>query len=530
MRVEFTIKNYRCFEDTNPLKFTLENGFTAFIGSNNSGKSSILKFFYEFRSLFNLLANENAIIVGVQGQFQHINIIGVNDPKEIFCNLNNRDLEIELTFPLPELLHPSALYIKRANIVISPNDLNFSMRLLTKDAAIQSQEKIFALKLNPPHIPLTTQLNDLANFSSFLELFKQLSKIIYVGAFRNAINVGAGSYFDIKVGTDFIDVWHEWKTGKEKKLNAFIQNVSKDIQHIFGYNDLEIIASKELNTLQVYANGKSYKLQELGAGITQFILVFGNVAIKEPSYILIDEPELNLHPRLQIDFITSLASYAKNGVIFATHSIGLARSIADRIYSLRNDNEKSIINHFEQTPNYAEFLGELSFTSFKELGFDKVLLVEGINEVKTIQQFLRLLKKDHEIVLLPLGGSQMINGSIEYELSEIKRICPNVSALIDSEKNAESDALSPDRQAFLELCSKLEIKAQALLRRAIENYLVERAIQEVKGSKYKDLEPYQKLEGSLMPWAKHENWRIAHAMTLEEFAGTDDLYEFLNKL
>ena len=56
MQIELTLRNYRCFPDTRPMRISLGGGLTAFfIGVNNSGKSSLLKFFYEFRDLFNLL-------------------------------------------------------------------------------------------------------------------------------------------------------------------------------------------------------------------------------------------------------------------------------------------------------------------------------------------------------------------------------------------------------------------------------------------------------------------------------------------
>ncbi|TMB64236.1 MAG: hypothetical protein E6J43_13770 [Chloroflexi bacterium] len=147
-----------------------------------------------------------------------------------------------------------------------------------------------------------------------------------------------------------------------------------------------------------------YKLPEIGSGITQFILVLANAAIQEPFLILIDEPELNLHPSLQLDFLTTLGSYASGGVLYSTHSIGLARAVADRIYSVRKISEgHSHVSIYEETPALSEFLGELNYSGYKELGFDPVLLVEGTSEVKTIQQFLRLFKTDHEIVLLPRG-------------------------------------------------------------------------------------------------------------------------------
>jgi len=77
------------------------------------------------------------------------------------------------------------------------------------------------------------------------------------------------------------------------------------------------------------------------------------------------------------------------------------------------------------------------------LGFDKILLVEGATEVKTFHQFLRLYGKDHQIVLLPLGGNQLIRGVSETELQEIKHISDNISAVIDSERSSSHVALEP---------------------------------------------------------------------------------------
>ena len=529
MKAKFTIKNYRCFEDTQPLIFDFEDGFTAFVGSNNSGKSSVLKFFYEFRNVWNLLSDPGILVSLFNNDSRNIQFIDVYDQTEVFCNLNERDLNIDIEFLNKENLS----HINGVQVVISRKLVCYTHP--KKDGKIISEAQIKNFKVRNKNFVLTDDHGIyVADYTSIPDFFKLLSQSMYIGAFRNTINVGKGSYYDIKVGTDFIETWHQWKTGSEKKLNNIIKKVSDDIKNIFGYSSLEISAAKESNTLQIYTNKNSYKLNELGAGIAQFIIVLGSVAIKQPSYILIDEPELNLHPSLQLDFLTSLASYARNGVFFATHSIGLARSVAERIYSLQQDEHgKSKIALFEQTANYTEFLGELSFSSFKELGFEKILLVEGVHDIKMIQQFLRFLKKDHKIILLPLGGSQMINGAevVKYALNEVKRIsnANNIKILIDSERKQEDDPLSGDRAAFCEVCKELGIEVHVLKRRAIENYLTKEAVQKIKGNKYIALEPYQKLEDTSLAWAKHENWRIAREMNLNEIEDTD-LGEFLKSL
>jgi len=49
MQIALTVRNYRCLSDTNPATISLRAGFTPFVCVNNSGKTTLLRFFYEFR-------------------------------------------------------------------------------------------------------------------------------------------------------------------------------------------------------------------------------------------------------------------------------------------------------------------------------------------------------------------------------------------------------------------------------------------------------------------------------------------------
>ena len=139
--------------------------------------------------------------------------------------------------------------------------------------------------------------------------------------------------------------------------------------------------------------------------------------------------------------------------------------------------------------------------------------------------------KDHKVVVLPLGGSGLINGSdnVVSQLEEIKRIAKNISALIDSEKDAADAPQSSQRRAFVKLCEKLGIDCHVLKRRATENYFSDTAVKAIKGLRYETLDPYGKLSDRQSAWGKNENWRIAREMTREELDETD-LGQFLKNL
>jgi len=510
---KITLKNYRCFEDTKPLSLELGPGFTALVGPNNSGKSSFLKFFYEARQLLGTLGDSTQVRAVVASPLRGVGFQAVDDQVEIFYNRNSRQLIIELDLPATAANHVSKVRLTTERLQLST--WKYELFCGTPPVKLTGLVGETGFAVEGPGTPISV------DFSALFEVCQALSRCVYVGPFRNAISEGAGSYYDLAIGTAFIDTWDQWKTGPTRQQNELIQTVTDDIAHIFDYNRFEINAADNPRTLQAIIDGKPYRLRELGGGLAQFIVVFGNVAIRRPPILLIDEPELNLHPSLQMDFLTSLASYVGEGVMFATHSVGLARATADRVYSFQKDGYRSIARPFEQTPNFAEFVGEMSFSSFKEMGFDTILLVEGVTEVKAIQQFLRLFKKDHQVVVIPLGGSAFIRAGMQAELAELKRLSKNIAVLIDSERTAPNGNLPATRDAFLHDCQALGFAAHATDLRAFENYLTQTAIQSVMGPKYRALGPYEPLKDVAPSWAKADNWRIARAMADADVLGTD---------
>ncbi len=526
MQIDLTIKNYRSFADSKPAQLSIRPGFTAFLGANNAGKSSLLRFFYEFRRLFQVLSSPDgnlsmALRLVPQG-FDKPN--SAMDVQELFSDSNRRDLEMTLRVKASG----SVGEVRSAESLI----LTFSRANAQWTARTDSTARLSDLsQLNWGGNILRNSNQNLEDMSEVFRAFSILANTVYIGSFRNAINIGAvGNYFDIAVGQAFIQAWRNYKEGPVRKNRQAAIQITEDIRNIFGYKKLEINPSEDNLTLVLNINDRSYNLYEVGSGLAQFVIVLINAAIKSPAYILIDEPELSLHASLQLRFLTALGSLASEGVVFATHSYGLARAGAEYVYTVMKDSdEASSVRELETTPRLPELLGELGFSSYRELGFEKVLLVEGIKDIKTVQQFLRYFGKDHQVVLLPMGGGQFIRGDVAVELQEIKRISNNVSALIDSERTSEGCPLSAEREAFVETCNKLKIRCCVLKRRAIENYLSDRAVKQVKGDKYRGLTPYECLTDVSPAWGKSEDWRIAREMTPQELDETD-LGAFLKSL
>lgn len=354
--VRITIKNYRCFSDQHPLRFDLTGGTIAFIGPNNSGKSAALKFFYEFRGIWGAIANLAAGGRPHQSDltFGFIFPFAVDDPERIFNFGNKRDATFEFEFAdlasTRHIVRRIHITVSRGNPQLASVTMETNRGLTFKRIQEGGRDGKWGLPEHPGEIIDTFGL----------EFFRKLEGAFYIGAFRNAINQAANNqdYYDIKVGSDFVRMWDEWKSGmginstrNAKKILAITQT----IKDMYGFSQLDVNPTTNNAGFTVHVDGEILPLHDLGSGIAQCLIVLSNVAIKSPPLILIDEPELNLHPALQQRFIEQLSEFGQDGIIFATHSLGLARTAADPIYSFRRQGPDTHVHLYEGIPNLVEF-------------------------------------------------------------------------------------------------------------------------------------------------------------------------------
>lgn len=523
MEINLSIDNYRCFPAGKPVRIKLKKGFSAFVGVNNAGKSSLLKFFYELRPIFEPLGKDVNAPSGLWGGGTrgYAPVPEISDPDEMFFNGNRADIQIEIT--LEQVPNRVTEDVTKAIVILDRTRSVLSAKFFTSASAIDptALSNLGPLLWSEERLRIPSAV--VADFKHLRAAFKTLAETYYVPSFRHVsaltpVDGAVQNYYDIHVGRPFIDMWHGLQTGASKSGREKIHTLIAEIKNIFGFNELQISASMDRNTLQLIIDGKTFSLHEMGAGLAQFVVVLGNAAFRKPTFILIDEPELSLHPSLQLKFMMKLAGYASEGVIFATHNIGLARSVAEEIYSVTSASTGSEIAEIADTPRLAELLGELNYEGYRPLGFNKLLLVEGRTGVKTFIELLRLYNKDHEFLIVPM--SDLINRYSHDELQEVTRICPHTFAVIDSERPNSGDPIEAGRNLFAQNCQGLGIDCLTLERRAIENYISDRAIKEVQGPTYRALAPYEGRQGILL-WPKTENWKIARAMSRQELDATD---------
>ena len=446
----------------------------------------------------------------------------VRDPGEIFWHFGSSDIAIEIT--LPEVKRERALdSVWRVTIEISRKGHRVSMTL--HDVEGQPVPKGENWTFGPGKIQKPGF--NIGRLDEILSALKILTRCLYYPAVRHVTaftpDVSSDSkYYDVYTGKPFIEQWASRALGEGKLSTQKVEELVEELRRIFRFERLSIQADQGHRELLVIANGKSSRLSELGTGLAQFILLLGNIGFAEPSYVLIDEPENNLHPSLQLDFLNAIAARASEGTIFATHNLGLARQAADHILACNQRSTGCVISPFHKTDDLAHLIGELSFGRSDFAPARKLLLVEGQTDVLTMQNFLAAFGKEHHFAIISLGGKDGIHSSRKQELQQMEALGIKVVAIIDSEKTSPADRLPTDREGFLAVCRTLNISCHVLERRAVENYFTQRAIDQVLGLGFKALDHYEPPNR----WSKKKNWRIAREMLKSEVEATD-LGQFL---
>jgi len=534
-----TLKNYRSYEDRRPVTIEFRSPVVAFVGANNSGKSSVMRFLFEFAYVWHAFSQPVPLGEALREGVREEALQSLEEAPRILARMNDRPMTAQVDLlDSPGGVHPPPvtrliLTIERRQESLDRLKIGVAIGPLPdlpETHVITVDEEGLARSMPQPAggaaaVP-AAQETALFDLRPMLGLMKFLSGAKYLTANRTVSPHARGYDYDALLGHDLATRWATWKAGTVSQRQT-IQALTQQIRNLIGVREFEINASN--GQFNVVVEQIPLDLTEMGAGISLLTATLMNVALSRPSILLIDEPELGLHPALQVLFVNLLASYTSM-VMFSTHSIGLARATVDgAIYSFRLKDGRTEVAPLAATQNYSQFLAELGTADYSRLGFDRLLLVEGVNEVRSAGALLRALGVQKRILILPLGGSALINGNRQEELDEFSRIADrgDIFVLIDSEVEAEGAPLSPDRQHFLAVCEDLGYSAMATKRRAVENYFTERAVKAAFGQNASAIGPYDNPKTvSGHGWTKNTAYKIAEEIQPGEIEATD-LGEFL---
>ncbi len=146
-------------------------------------------------------------------------------------------------------------------------------------------------------------------------------------------------------------IYYIANTEEDLSFKEVKEKVNAEINGVFDILDLDVRLaglSKDEKNMPIFVNssGDEFDINELSSGEKQLFLRTLSIKMLEPenSIILIDEPELSLHPKWQQRIIDVYKKIGKNNqIIIATHSPHILGSVPNENIFLLSKNKKGEI-------------------------------------------------------------------------------------------------------------------------------------------------------------------------------------------
>ena len=246
------------------------------------------------------------------------------------------------------------------------------------------------LKVFPKIIYVPTEIN-------FQKVEIASPMLVQEYSFLNIVDSGLIKDVPSYIATRIMEMANEKENTPMGEIRAA---VFKEINEIFEILDLDIKISgisKNAKSIPIFTNslGDKFDINELSSGEKQLFLRTLAIRMLNPenSIILIDEPELSLHPKWQQRIVDVYRKIGKNNqIIIATHSPHILGSVRkENIMLLDKDDDRKIVvrtgdelydSYGQPTERILEDIMGLKTTRNQEI-FDKLKKIrEMVNEDK----------------------------------------------------------------------------------------------------------------------------------------------------
>jgi predicted ATP-dependent endonuclease of OLD family len=227
----------------------------------------------------------------------------------------------------------------------------------------------------------------------------------------------------------------------------------------------------------------NYDINNVGQGMQTLITMLANILLKKPYIVLMDEPEVHMHPALIKEFIKYVKRLStETQFIITTHSVVLMQEVGlDKIFTLKNDiDQKGIViskvddrNQLYETLNaLGHNVDALTYT----LKPSVFVFTEGPSDKDLILSFAEKAGLTSQINAFNTAFISLDGKGNRYKLANLidklnkEFIDSPLIMILDKDETAHT-SIEDIREKFFSQNPK---RLHYLSKRQIENYLIDR--------------------------------------------------------
>nr|WP_305810233.1 AAA family ATPase [Photobacterium kishitanii] len=266
---------------------------------------------------------------------------------------------------------------------------------------------------------------------------------------------------------------------KFAKINTFLRSVLEN-----DSATLEIPHDRSM--IIVHMDNKTLPLESLGTGIHEVVILAAAATLLENTVVCIEEPELHLHPILQRKLINYLNTNTNNQYFITTHSAHLLDATEAQIFHISMEEGVSKATTVSNTRERSELCASLGYKGSDILQANCIIWVEGPSDRTYINYWLNT--KDKNLIegihysIMFYGGrlASHLSGydkdelkEHEQELISLRKLNRNSVIMIDSDKATPQRQINSTKKRLRDEFNQGPGFAWVTEGREVENYLDE---------------------------------------------------------
>jgi predicted ATP-dependent endonuclease of OLD family len=491
--IDIKLTNFKKLSNSPQPTISFKEDITVLVGANNAGKTSILK---SIQKLFkteevnpvkdlNYLIEDGNLVIDATikltqeqwksylrlslGSLPHIPLDSIN-----IDDLAKKmvDSQITLKHTIPYIKRKQSNYFITADLPETAYDRsNFEGN---PRSVIQNALNQFAHSdtYNVYHTPLYL---DSKGEIQEQEMFIPLSQIKNQRGNGNKVNI-RGLLYSLKKEEP-----KQFEEFKKRLLEIFTELQDIDVRNNEELGQFELVLSEKLKK-----NGDSqlvdYDIKNVGQGMQTLVLMLSNILLLKPSIVLMDEPEVHMHPSLIKEFVKYIKQLSTDTqFIITTHSVVLMNEVGlDKLFSLKYEAEQKgvIATPVEDRNKLLDTVNSLGYNvdSLTYTLKPKVFVfTEGPSDKDLILAFASKKGLTHDINTFTIGFISMGGKGNRYKLADLidkmnkEFIDSPLLMILDRDETAPEQVEDIKRKFF----SKNPKRLHYLSKRQIENYLLD---------------------------------------------------------
>lgn len=495
--VDIKLTNFKKLSNIPQPTISFNDDITVLVGANNAGKTSILKAIQKlFRTEavdptndLNYLVEDGTLLIEAtltltKNQWQSYLRLALGSLRQSELEFNTEEFA-HLLFETPVFVKHHIGYINRKqsnytiSIAIDKGVLDGISKFPKQRQVIQAALNLLGSSdiFNVYHTPLYL---DSKGEIQEQEQFIPLSQIKNQRGNNNKVNIRGLLYALKKKDTQ------QFEAFKRRLLDIFTELENIDVRHNEELGQFELVLSEKLKK-----NGDSkqvdYDIKNTGQGMQTLVLMLANVLLLEPNIVLMDEPEVHMHPSLIKEFVKYIKQLSVDTqFIITTHSVVLMSEVGlNKLVSLKYEVEqKGVIatpvegrNKFLDAVNALGYSVDALTYTLKPKVF---VFTEGPSDEKLILAFAAKKGLSHDLNASTVGFISMGGKGNRYRLAELidkmnKEFIDSPLIMILDRDETPSEQVEDIKRKFF---NKNPKRLHYLSKRQIENYLLdEKAIQ-----------------------------------------------------